>query len=131
MNASLANYAQQTAQVADFPRPAYAIAGNDTIHFFKTGTSINKVDLNTVDYITAYGNYSKLIMKDKQLTISMPLKEIEAFLNNKDFIRIHRSCIVAIRKIDKIKDHMAYINSVTLPFGKLYREAFYASIFAI
>jgi DNA-binding LytR/AlgR family response regulator len=67
-------------------------------------------------------------MSNKQLTVGSTLKEIEELLNEKEFIRIHRSCIVSIKKIEKIKDNIVYINNVNLPIGKLYREDFYNKI---
>lgn len=104
------------------------VNNKNQIHFFKTGTSIYKVDLLMIDYILAYGNYSKIVMSNKQLTVGSTLKEIEELLNEKEFIRIHRSCIVSIKKIEKIKDNIVYINNVNLPVGKLYREDFYNKI---
>jgi DNA-binding LytR/AlgR family response regulator len=101
---------------------------NNNIFFFKAGTSIIKIDFNLVDYILASGNYSKVVMEQKHIIISVALKEIEDVMNTREFIRIHRSCIVAIKKIEKIKDHLAYINNVTLPIGKMYRNDFYNAI---
>ena len=105
-----------------------SVKNYNQIHFFKTGTSIYKVDLSMVDYILAYGNYSKIVMPNKQLTVGDTLKEIEELLNEKEFIRIHRSCIVSIKKIEKIKDNIVYINNINLPVGKLYREEFFNRI---
>lgn len=102
---------------------------NSQIHFFKTGIAIYKVDLTGIEYILAFGNYSKIYMTNRQpLVVGTPLKEIESLLNQDSFIRIHRSSIVSVLKIEKIKDNIVYINNINLPVGKLYREAFFKLI---
>lgn len=105
-----------------------AVPAKAGMRFFKAGTAIYKIDLDKISYIQAYGNFYKLYMNDEMLVISEPLKEIETVLDASDFVRIHRSCIVPIRKIEKVADHMVYINNVKLPVGKLYRSSFYKKI---
>jgi DNA-binding LytR/AlgR family response regulator len=102
---------------------------SNKIRFFKTGKAIHKVDLASVDYVLAYGNYSKLYMANKQLVVGIPLKDIEDRLEKNDFIRIHRSCIVSIRKIEKVMDNTVFISNINLAVGKQYRDLFYEKIF--
>lgn len=99
-------------------------------HFFKTGKIIYRVDLSSINYILAYGNYSKIVMCKKQLVISTPLKELEGLLNEKDFVRIHRSVIVSVKKIEMVKEYIVYIDDVHLPVGKSYIEYFYKVLFS-
>ncbi len=101
----------------------------NNIRFFKTGKAIYKIDLSAIDYVLAYGNYSKLYMATKQLVVGVPLKDIEEKLGEKEFVRIHRSCIVSIRKIEKVMENTVYISNINLAVGKQYRDFFYEKIF--
>lgn len=52
----------------------------------------------------------------------MGMSEVETVLPGKQFIRIHRSFIAALNKIDKIERHQIHINNHILPIGKLYAD---------
>jgi DNA-binding LytR/AlgR family response regulator len=100
-----------------------------SVRFFKTGKAIYKVDISTIEYVIAAGNYSKLFMSNKQsLLIGLPLNEVEKMLCGKEFIRIHRSSIISVRSIEKVVDNIVYINKVNLAVGKTYRNLFYQRI---
>ena len=101
----------------------------ENVCFFKAGKTIHKIDLTSIDYVLAYGNYSKLYMASKQLVVGMPLKDIEEKLSEESFVRIHRSCIVSIRKIEKIYENTVYMNNINLAIGKQFRNLFYEKIF--
>jgi DNA-binding LytR/AlgR family response regulator len=68
-------------------------------------------------------------MSNKQLVVGIPLKEIEEKLGENEFVRIHRSCIVAINKIEKVLENIVYVKNVNLAVGKQYRDNFYVRIF--
>lgn len=98
------------------------------VHFFKAGTAIYKVELDKINYILAYGNLSKLYTGAHVLVVSEPLKEMEAVLDADEFVRIHRSCIVPIRKIEKVASHLVHICNEKLPVGRQYRQNFYKKL---
>jgi DNA-binding LytR/AlgR family response regulator len=50
----------------------------------------------------------------------MTITEVEAMLPANQFIRIHRSFIAALNKIDKIERHQLSVNGAILPVGNLY-----------
>ena len=52
------------------------------------------------------------------------MKEIESKLLNKDFIRVHRSFIVRVDKINSIEDNYVVINDKEIHIGKSYKEEF-------
>jgi DNA-binding LytR/AlgR family response regulator len=104
------------------------IKNKNDVHFFKAGTAIYKVELDKINYILAYGNLSKLYTGTHVLVVSEPLKEIEAVLDGDEFVRIHRSCIVPIRKIEKVVSHLVHICNEKLPVGRQYRQNFYKKL---
>jgi DNA-binding LytR/AlgR family response regulator len=100
----------------------------EDIYFFRSGKTINKVILADVDYILAYGNFCKFFTKREFVVVPLTLSKAEDKFVDKGFVRIHRSCIVPLQKIEKIIDNVVYIDMACLPIGKLYRENFYKKI---
>ena len=52
------------------------------------------------------------------------MKEIESKLSNKDFIRVQRSFIVRVDKINSIEDNYVIIKDKEIHIGKSYKEEF-------
>lgn len=77
------------------------IPGQINTLFVKDGTRLIRVDLLEVLYIKSAGNYAELHYSGKKILTLMTLKELEHKLPD-FFQRIHRSCIVNVRKIDSI-----------------------------
>lgn len=57
---------------------------------------------NEIVWIEAAGDYSLLHLKDRELTIRVPIKSLEADLTTPNFARVHRSAIVSARHIREI-----------------------------
>ena len=97
--------------------------------FVKSGKITLKIDLRCVKFIVAQGNYSKIFFDDhKTLLLSIQIHKIRDFLKDNSFIRVHRSYIISISKIDKIEDDMVYIKNHNLPIGKSYKQDFFKCI---
>ena len=90
--------------------------------FVKTGYEEEKVFLNDILYLEADGNYISFILKNKKLLSRQSLNEIAAILPENDFIRIHRSYIVAFNKIEKISRQEITIAGTALSVGVSYEE---------
>jgi DNA-binding LytR/AlgR family response regulator len=92
--------------------------------FFKTGTSSERVFLDSIDFIEAYGNYCKIHIADsnKFLAVNHKISELENLLKPKKFIRIHKSYIVNQIAISKISSAVAIINAIEIPIGESYKK---------
>jgi two-component system LytT family response regulator len=90
--------------------------------FVKTGYEEQKVYLDDILYLEADGNYISFVLKNKKLLSRQSLHEITAILPETDFIRIHRSYVVAINKIDKISRQEITIAGTALSVGVSYEE---------
>lgn len=88
--------------------------------FLKTGYEQIRVNFEDICYLEATGNYVNFVLKDKTILSRMTITEVEAILPPKQFIRIHRSFIAAVNKIDKIERHQLLVNGAILPVGSLY-----------
>lgn len=63
------------------------------------------VDLDDVIRIEAYGDYSKLITPDKTYVSNYGISELEEKLDNSIFIRVHRSSIININKVQELNKY--------------------------
>jgi DNA-binding LytR/AlgR family response regulator len=69
------------------------------------------------------GDYVKLHTPQKFFAIHTSLKNVEERLPSTKFIRVHRSYIVALAKIDSIQDGALVINGKPVPVADAYRAA--------
>lgn len=90
--------------------------------FLKTGYEQVKVMFDDICYLEATGNYVNFELKDKQLLSRMTISEVEQLLPADRFIRIHRSFIAAVNKVEKIERHQLVVNGAVLPVGSSYYQ---------
>jgi len=88
--------------------------------FLKTGYEQVRVNFDDIYHLEATGNYVNFILKDSKVLTRMTITEVEALLPAEKFIRIHRSFIAAVNKIDKIERHQVSVNGFLLPVGGAY-----------
>lgn len=90
--------------------------------FVKSERKIVKISLEKLDYIEAKNDYVMFHLIDDQKIIAHgTLKNLEETLPQIKFLRIHRSYIIAIDKIDMIVGNIVYISNKKLPIGAVYR----------
>ncbi len=89
--------------------------------FIKDGKTIRKILFDDIYFLEAKGDYVKIHFADKYYVIHTTLKMLEEKLSSKQFIRVHRSYIVAIEKIDYIEDNVLYLNAVSVPLSEFYK----------
>jgi DNA-binding LytR/AlgR family response regulator len=90
--------------------------------FLKTGYEEEKVFFDDILYIEAEGNYMSFILKNKKLLSRQNISEILSFLPSTQFVRIHRSYIVAISKIQKITRQAVWIAGYEISVGASYED---------
>ena len=96
--------------------------GNTDFIFLKTGYEQEKVNFGDILYLEAAGNYVNFVLKDKSLLSRMTFAELDAILPRNKFIRIHRSYIVAVARIDKIERHQIHLKDIVLPVSESYMQ---------
>lgn len=90
--------------------------------FIRTDQMWVNVDLNSIFYFEAYGDYIKVHTDSKVYIIHSTMKKLEDKLSSKDYARIHRSYIVRIDKIENIEVGNLQMNDKILPVGNSYRK---------
>ena len=106
-------------------RPALdssATTESDNYFFIKCGTKYEKVLFDDILYVEGMQNYVNIYtLKGKYMTI-LSLKSLEENLDKKAFIRVHKSYIVSVNKIDGIEGNEIFIQNNRIPISRNYRE---------
>ncbi len=89
--------------------------------FLKADKVLHRVDIKDILFLCAWGNYTKVFTSGKVLVIHESLLGFEAILNPDSFVRIHKSYIVALSKINKIDGNRIYIKDHEIPIGDTFR----------
>jgi len=79
--------------------------------------------LNTkqILFIQANGNYVNIFTEVKKYIVRMTMHEIESKLSDDQFIRVHKSYIVAESKIDRLLGNIIRIGDNEIPVGTMYK----------
>jgi DNA-binding LytR/AlgR family response regulator len=90
--------------------------------FVKCGQKFERIYFREVLYIEALQNYVTIFtLRGKYITL-LPLKNVEQNLSNQSFIRVHKSFIVAISKIEAIENNEILVQSTRIPISRSYRD---------
>ncbi|MFO0321041.1 MAG: LytTR family transcriptional regulator DNA-binding domain-containing protein [Bacteroidota bacterium] len=107
----------------------YSLVGNKDetakdILFVKSNSRLVKVNLKDIYFVEALKDYVVLNTQYTRYTIHSTMKDIEKKLANGDFIRVHRSFIARIDKIQAIENQTIILedNKKVIPVGGSYRE---------
>nr|GFB97774.1 hypothetical protein [Tanacetum cinerariifolium] len=85
--------------------------------FVKVGTRTIKVDFNDVLYIEALSTYSVLVTSSHKHIVYLTLKNIAERLPFDNFLRVHRSYIVNMQRIEAVEDYMLKLGPYEVPVG--------------
>ena len=109
-----------TNKIRDLIKP---IKNVDTSSIFlKNNKKHHQVKLNDILFTEAYGNYVKIHLEDKMIITHQTLSSIEELLPKNDFIKVHKSFIIAKNKIVLIEGNLIHIQQHKIPVGKMYRQ---------
>jgi|TARA_B110000967_G_C18720522_1_gene477387 DNA-binding LytR/AlgR family response regulator len=91
----------------------------DSEHIFvKSNLKKRKIYINDIKWIEALGDYVKLITKEKSFVILSTMKAFENELPKGLFLRIHKSYIINLKKVDRYDSKHVEIEKVKLPLSR-------------
>lgn len=89
----------------------------------KVDGSFHRIDFSDISYIQSFGNYIKVFTPHRMYMSQITTQEVESKLDGSVFMRIHKSYIVALSKLNKINGNQAFIEGgIILPVGNTYRR---------
>ena len=94
----------------------------DGFVYFRVDRKMVKVLLNDILYIESMKDYARVVTAGGTLVTRQSMSALEAMLPEKQFIRTHRSFIVALPKIKSFTHEIIEIDKAEIPIGKLFRS---------
>ena len=103
--------------------------------FVKTEYRLQRIDLNEILYAEGLKDYVSLYTPPApgktdltRLLTLQTLKSLEDKLPDSRFVRVHKSYIVALNRIESIERNRIYIGKAVIPIGDTYRDEFFRRI---
>ena len=90
--------------------------------FVRSDRRMLKVDFNAIVYIESYSDYIKIHTKDGTIVTRETISAIEAKLPKQQFLRIHRSYIVAVKQITAFTNEFVTVNDTSLTISRSYKS---------
>ena len=90
--------------------------------FVRQREKMIKIIVADILYIEADRNYCRIFTKTNEYLLCITLKTIEEKLNNRIFLRVHRSYIINLSHIDAVADDHVIINQKAMPVSKELKE---------
>lgn len=90
--------------------------------FFRCDRKMVKIDFDTLLYAESFGDYIKLHTVDQTLVTRETMKNVAAKVPPANFLRVHRSSIIAISKIQSYTNEHVVIANKSIAISRSYRE---------
>jgi DNA-binding LytR/AlgR family response regulator len=90
--------------------------------FIKKNKGYSRLNFEDIEYLEALADYVQINTKNERYTVLSTMKSISSRLPEDQFLRIHRSYIVALSKIDRLDDNMVVLGGKSIPVSRSYRE---------
>jgi DNA-binding LytR/AlgR family response regulator len=81
-----------------------------------------KINFSEINYIESFSDYLKIYLNDKTIVTRETISSLEAKIPKTDFIRVHRSFIVSITKINSFTNEFIEINKKAIPISRSYKK---------
>jgi two-component system LytT family response regulator len=96
--------------------------------FVKTEHKIQKIQLDDIHYIEGLKDYISIFTKAERVITLQNMKKMEETLPKNQFVRVHKSYIISLDKIESIERSRISINGKVIPIGDTYRDEFFKHI---
>ncbi|NNC84115.1 MAG: response regulator transcription factor [Flavobacteriales bacterium] len=104
-------------------RPAETLPSSvDTYIILKEKGQNKRVNIEDILFAESQRSYVVLTTVQGVIRSKMTLNSLESSLPSEMFIRVHRSFIVALKKVDSFNQNKVQIGEKSLPIGRLYKK---------
>ena len=128
------NKASQIHRFAEFVGSGFNNRDKNTnLDFILVKTGYNTIRINLDDILFCEGlkDYIKIHVAGKTIVTQNSLKKYEEILPEDRFVRIHKSFIIPLAKIDAIQNNRVIIGKSLIPIGDTYKTNFNHKILAV
>jgi DNA-binding LytR/AlgR family response regulator len=96
--------------------------------FVKADRKTIKVDFDDILYVEGVKDYVKIVLSDHKILTKVSVGNFFELLPKEQFLRVHKSFIVAKDKITAFTAHDVEIGEIEIPIGRVYKESFLKSV---
>ena len=107
---------------APSPAPPSDISANGTDMFVKTGGKLLRINFEDVLFIEALSTYVLLVTDKQKHIVGGTLKNMEDRLPFRHFVRVHRSYIVNLHRVEALEDNMLKLGTHEIPVSRPYHD---------
>ncbi|GAB4036201.1 LytR/AlgR family response regulator transcription factor [Spirosoma gilvum] len=93
--------------------------------FLKVGHRIQKIATQDILFVEGMKDYLRIHTREEKIMTLLSFAKLEELLPAPDFVRVHKSFLVAIDKIDHIEKNRIQIGDQLIPISDTYAEPFY------
>lgn len=90
--------------------------------FVRSDRKMIKINFSEINYIESFSDYLKIQTPNKTIVTRETITNIEAKLPQQEFIRIHRSYIISISKIESFTNEFIEVNKKAIPISRSYKK---------
>jgi DNA-binding LytR/AlgR family response regulator len=95
---------------------------NDYV-FVSVGGKTTRIMLSDILYIKGLSDYIEIVLSNRKMIVYETLKHVSEQLTGEEFMRVHKSYIVPIGKIDTITGDTLQVAATEIPIGRTYRKS--------
>jgi DNA-binding LytR/AlgR family response regulator len=103
-------------------KPQQQQEAHDAYIYFRSDRKMHKVAMEDIIFIESLKDYIKVVTKSKTIITKQSISSIEERLPKSSFIRIHRSFIVSLDKVQSYTPELISIGNEELPVSRMYRH---------
>ncbi|MEM6346392.1 MAG: LytTR family DNA-binding domain-containing protein [Bacteroidota bacterium] len=121
---SLDRFLKAINKVVDYPPATFtpSTPKENASFFLKGDKKMHQIHLGDILFIEAYGNYSKVFLAEECIVSHEKISSFDSLLSEGKFLRVHRSFIVSVERIETIEGNQILIRNHKIPIGQTYKR---------
>lgn len=109
---------------SDFPQNSIDKVVDDYF-FVKSDRKIFKIHFDNILFIEGLKDYVVMHTENQKIITAMNIKTIHEQLPKSMFVRVSKSYIINVKKIDSVDNNTVYMGKNEIPIGNIYRDFFF------
>ena len=98
------------------------VSSSDKHIFIKSDGKLVRLNNEDILYIESMGDYVKFVTADKKYITHNTIKALEEKVDKTCFMKVHRSYIINLTKIDDIRENDLFIKGIEIPISKAHKQ---------
>jgi DNA-binding LytR/AlgR family response regulator len=111
-------FSDAVKKITDTAIPKTNESNDDDHIFIKSDGKLVRLKNEDILYIESMGDYVKFVSAEKKYVALNTIKNLETKVNARQFIKVHRSYIVNISKVDNIRENTLFVKGSEIPVSK-------------